>query len=67
MPRSGLTTSPRTSTTNSTTNRINKWDPFLVLVNLVEENNSTDVMDAAHDMFLMLKGVTTKKKMMHML
>ena len=65
MPRSGLATSPRTYTTNSTTNRINKWNPFLVLVNLVEENNPTDVMDAAHDIFLMLKGVTTRKKMMH--
>ena len=49
------------------TNRINKWDPLLALVNLKEENNSTDVVDAAHDIFLMLKGVTTRKKIMHVL
>ena len=47
------------------TNRINKWDPFLALVNLVEKNKSTDVMDAAQFIFLMLKGVTMGKKKMH--
>ena len=49
------------------TNRINKYDPFFALVNIVEENNSTDVIDAAYDIFLMLKGVTTRKKKMHVL
>ena len=44
-------------------NRINKW----ALVNLVEENNSTDVKGAGHEIFLMLKGVTTRKKKMHVL
>ena len=49
-----------TSTTNSTTNRINKWDPFLALVNLVEENNICYGQSSRY--FPVVKGCDNKEE-----
>ena len=44
------------------TNRINKVDPFWALVNLVRENNLTDVMNAAHDIIPDVEGCDNKEE-----
>ena len=44
------------------TNRINKFDPFWVIVNFVREYNSTRVMKAAHDI---LPGVEGRRRCMY--
>ena len=43
------------------TNKINKVDPFLLLVNLVRENNSTDVMNA-NDILPDVEGCDSKQE-----
>ena len=43
------------------TNRINKFDPFWALVNLVRENNLTDVMRGAHDILPDAEGCDNKE------
>ena len=51
LPRSGPYNLSQNISIYLCTNRINKVDPFLDLVNLVKENNSTDAMNADNDIF----------------
>ena len=44
------------------TNRINKCDPFWALVNLVRENNSTDVMNAVHNILPDVEGCDNEEE-----
>ena len=44
------------------TNRIDKVDPFLDLVNLVKENNSTDAINAAHDFLPDVEGCDNEEE-----
>ena len=46
------------------TNRINKVYTFWALVNLVRENNSTDLMNSAHDIIPDVEGCDNNKKKM---
>ena len=43
-------------------NRIDKFVTFWALVNLVRENNSTDVMNAAHDFLPDVEGCDNEEK-----
>ena len=44
------------------TNKINKVDPFWNLINLVRDNNSTDVMNSVHDILPDVEGCDSEKE-----